>query len=50
MNKKAQQREVNTKKIIEHAEALFAEKGFSGTSTQEIADSAGLLEETGGGS
>ena len=42
MNKKAQLRKVNTRKIIDHAEALFAEKGFSGASTQEIADSAGL--------
>ena len=42
MNKKAQQREINTRIIIAHAEALFAEKGFGGTSTQEIADSAGL--------
>lgn len=42
MNKKAQLRESNTQKIIEHAEALFAEKGFNGTSTQDIADSAGL--------
>ena len=42
MNRKAQLRESNTRKIIEHAEALFAEKGFNGTSTQDIADSAGL--------
>lgn len=42
MNRKAQLRESNTRKIIEHAEALFAEKGFNGTSTQDIANSVGL--------
>ncbi len=42
MNKKAQLREINTRKIISHAETLFAEKGYNGTSTQEVADSAGL--------
>lgn len=35
-------REANTRQIIAAAEALFSEKGFNGTSTQEIADKAGL--------
>lgn len=35
-------REANTRQIIAAAEALFSEKGFNGTSTQEIADRAGL--------
>jgi len=35
-------REANTRLIISAAEALFSEKGFGGTSTQEIADKAGL--------
>jgi len=42
MNKKALAREENTRIIIDHAEKLFAEKGFNGTTTQEIADRAGL--------
>lgn len=40
--RKSSIREANTRQIISAAEALFAEKGFSGTSTQEIADKAGL--------
>lgn len=35
-------REANTRLIIAAAEALFSEKGYGGTSTQEIADKAGL--------
>jgi len=35
-------RAANTRQIIAAAEALFSEKGFNGTSTQEIADRAGL--------
>ncbi len=40
--RKSHIREANTRQIIQAAEALFAEKGFNGTSTQEIADKAGL--------
>ncbi|MBU3071378.1 TetR/AcrR family transcriptional regulator [Aestuariicella sp. G3-2] len=40
--RKSDIREANTRQIIAAAEALFAEKGFNGTSTQEIADKAGL--------
>ncbi|GAB3102870.1 TetR family transcriptional regulator [Aestuariicella hydrocarbonica] len=41
-NRKSDIRAANTRQIIAAAEALFAEKGFNGTSTQEIADRAGL--------
>ncbi len=40
--RKSHIREANTRQIIQAAEALFSEKGFNGTSTQEIADKAGL--------
>ncbi len=40
--RKSHIREANTRQIILAAEALFAEKGFNGTSTQEVADRAGL--------
>lgn len=40
--KKSDIRAANTRQIIAAAEALFAEKGFNGTSTQEIADKVGL--------
>jgi TetR/AcrR family transcriptional regulator len=41
-SKKAQTRAENTRKIISAAEKVFAEKGFSGGTTQEIADEAKL--------
>lgn len=41
-SKKALVRAENTRKIISAAEKVFAEKGFSGGTTQEIADEAGL--------
>lgn len=40
--RKSEIREANTRLIFAAAEALFSEKGFGGTSTQEIADKAGL--------
>lgn len=40
--RKSDIREANTRQIIAAAEILFSEKGFNGTSTQEIADKAGL--------
>ncbi|TLM77000.1 TetR/AcrR family transcriptional regulator [Microbulbifer harenosus] len=40
--RKSDIREANTRQIIAAAEVLFSEKGFNGTSTQEIADKAGL--------
>lgn len=42
ISKKAQIRAENTRLIISVAERLFATKGFSGATTQEIADQAGL--------
>jgi TetR/AcrR family transcriptional regulator len=42
ITKKARVRAENTRKIISAAEKVFAEKGFSGGTTQEIADEAGL--------
>lgn len=40
--RKAQVRAENTRRIISAAEKVFAKKGFSGGTTQEIADEAGL--------
>lgn len=41
-SKKAQVRAENTRRIIAAAEKVFAEKGVSGGTTQQIADEAGL--------
>lgn len=41
-SKKAQTRAENTRRIISAAEKVFAEKGVSGGTTQQIADEAGL--------
>ena len=42
VSRKAEIREENTLHIISVAEKVFAEKGFGGATTQEIADRAGL--------